>query len=111
MCGRGVVDLLEAVEVDEQDGELRVAGGERLFDRCAEECPVGEVGERVVERLVLDHVHLATKASRDTAQDGEERDVETEKHQLEDGDDREVRTMRCRSDGRVVLGEGERAAR
>ncbi|GFN07389.1 hypothetical protein Smic_59450 [Streptomyces microflavus] len=52
----GVVDRLEAVEVDEEHGGARVAGpaaGERLADPGGEQGPVGQVGERVVLGVVL----------------------------------------------------------
>jgi hypothetical protein len=57
-----VVDLLEAVEVHEDDREpaavaLRVPDG--LADPLAEEQPVGQAGERVVQRLVLVELALA----------------------------------------------------
>src|SRR5205823_834124 len=49
-----VVDLLEAVEVDEQYAERRAGAfraGERLVEAVAEERTVGEAREAVVERL------------------------------------------------------------
>ena len=50
-----VVDRLEVVEVDEQHRD-RLAGAaapqQRVVDAIAEQRPVGEVGEQVVERLV-----------------------------------------------------------
>src|SRR5690606_13575894 len=52
----GVVDLLEAVEVDEEDGGAgvaRAAAAERLADPGGEQGPVGQVGERVVLGVVL----------------------------------------------------------
>ncbi len=52
----GVVDLFEAVEVDEEDGGARVARpppAERLTDPGGEQGPVGQVGERVVLGVVL----------------------------------------------------------
>src|SRR5215218_4151765 len=51
----GVVDLLEAVQVDEQNGEAAVGpeGGGRLAHPVGEQRPVGKPGERVVEGLVL----------------------------------------------------------
>ncbi len=52
----GVVDLFEAVEVDEEDGGARVARpppAERLADPGGEQGPVGQVGERVVLGVVL----------------------------------------------------------
>ena len=52
-----VVDRLEVVEVDEQHRELVARGAavarERLLEAVLEQRPVGEPGQRVVERLVL----------------------------------------------------------
>ena len=50
-----VVDLLEAVEVDQQQrGLLALAAGhDRLMRAVAQERAVGQAGERVVQRLVL----------------------------------------------------------
>ena len=50
-----VVDRLEVVEVQEQHGErpaVVASAAERVFDAIAEQRPVREVGDRVVERLV-----------------------------------------------------------
>ena len=55
VVAEAVVDLLEAVEVDEQHGERRRAERsrprERLVEPVAEERAVGETGQAVVERL------------------------------------------------------------
>ena len=51
-----VVDVLEAVEVDEDDREraaVAVARRERLLEPVAQQGAVGQAGERVVERVVL----------------------------------------------------------
>ena len=50
-----VVDLLEAVEVDQEDRDLvlRPRLGQRLVDAAAEQPPVRQGGEGVVEGLVL----------------------------------------------------------
>ena len=52
-----VVDRLEVVEVDEEDG-AEVAGPaaavEGVLDPVAEQAAVGEAGERIVERLVAE---------------------------------------------------------
>ena len=53
-----VVDVLEAVEIEEQHGELAapaVRAGDRLPDAIGEQRPVGQAGQRVVMR----HVHDA----------------------------------------------------
>src|SRR5262249_40163837 len=55
VVAEAVVDLLEAVEVDEENGDL-VLGARRprkfVVEAVAEESAVGEAGEGVVERLV-----------------------------------------------------------
>jgi hypothetical protein len=52
-----VIDVLEVVHVQEQDRHgqaVAPAADERMFDAVAEERPVGQAGERVVEGLVLE---------------------------------------------------------
>ena len=49
-----VVEGLEVVQVDEQDGDLGRAGGERLLHAVDEEGSVREIGERIVEGLVVE---------------------------------------------------------
>ena len=55
-----VVDRLEVVEVDEQDGQPaaapRCGSDERVLEAVDEQRPVGEPGQRVVERLVAELV-------------------------------------------------------
>ena len=51
-----VVDELEVVQVDEQDdrhGPARIAGFEARGDDLGEQRPIGEPGQRVVQRLVV----------------------------------------------------------
>jgi hypothetical protein len=49
----GVVERLEVVEVDEQDGDRRVVAAlERVPDAVEQQRAVGHPGERVVERAV-----------------------------------------------------------
>ena len=63
-----VVDLLEAVEVDEQRRALGAAPagpGEHLLDAVEDERAVREPGERVVQRLVADALEQARVADRD----------------------------------------------
>ncbi len=53
---QGVVDLLELVEVDEHQGDLFLAPGggrERLRDAIAQQHPVGQSGQRIVVREML----------------------------------------------------------
>ncbi len=52
----GVVDVLEVVEVEEERGDVRVlASGARQHsvDAVEDQCAIGQSGERVVQRLVL----------------------------------------------------------
>jgi len=56
-----VVDLLEAVQIHDQEGELAVlplGRQDRLLKAVVEERPVGQVGQRVVQRLVLEQLGL-----------------------------------------------------
>ena len=73
-----VVDLLEAVEVHQQHGELRavaLGGADRALDAMAEVGAVRQAGEVVVERLVAVEVGepaqlaLGLLARRDVAAD------------------------------------------
>ena len=55
----GVVDPLEAVEVEVEHGERSAPAGrllQRVVQAVGEQRPVGEVGERVVERLMRELV-------------------------------------------------------
>ena len=55
----GVVDPLEPVEVEVQHGEWSAPAGrllQRVVQAVGEQRPVGEIGERVVERLVRELV-------------------------------------------------------
>jgi hypothetical protein len=57
-----VVDRLEVVQVDEEQGQGRTglgAAAQRVAHPFAEQGPVGQAGEPVVERLVL-QVAVAT---------------------------------------------------
>ena len=52
-----VVDLFEAVDVHEEDGKPVAAAlrrGNRLGQPIVEEGPIGQVGERIVERQLLE---------------------------------------------------------
>src|SRR5690606_24293282 len=51
----GIVDLLELVEIDEQDGarDARFAAGETALEFGGERCPVGQSGQRVEARKML----------------------------------------------------------
>ncbi len=63
-----VVDLLEAVEVDEQRRALGAAPAgarEHLLDPVEDQRPVGQTGERVVQRLVPDALEQPGVADRD----------------------------------------------
>jgi 3-methyladenine DNA glycosylase/8-oxoguanine DNA glycosylase len=53
----GVVDVLEAVEIDEQDrqsGLVAVGTLQRLVQAVAEQQAVGQAGQRIVVRLVIE---------------------------------------------------------
>ena len=63
-----VVDLLEAVEVEEQHGGLgagAAGAGLHLLDAVEDERAVRQAGERVVQRLVADAFEQAGVADRD----------------------------------------------
>ncbi len=105
-----VVDLLEAVEVDEQDGHAasELPGlGEGLLGAVPEERSVRQSGEIVMERLVLDLEHLAVEPPRHAAHDREERRVQRNQHELEDAGDREEGIAGRAGDRCVVLRERE----
>jgi hypothetical protein len=58
----GVVHRLEAVEVEQDDGPVQVAG-ERPVERGQEGRAVRQAGERVVQRLVLAQQRLPAQAA------------------------------------------------
>ena len=63
-----VVDLLEAVEVDEERGGLGAAApgaGEHLLDAVEDQRAVGQPGQRIVQRLVADALEQPRVADRD----------------------------------------------
>ena len=49
-----VVDRLELVDVEQQHADARAAAVKRMLEPVVEERAVGELGERVVERLALE---------------------------------------------------------
>ncbi len=64
VVAQGVVDVLEAVEVEQQDAHpraLSAGGGDRLLGAVVEEHAVGQVGEPVVQRLVLAEPGVAAR--------------------------------------------------
>jgi hypothetical protein len=64
---QAVVDVLEVVQVDEQDGQVaRGRAGQGVLDPLGEQGPVGQAGQPVVERLV-DELGLELLAVRDVA--------------------------------------------
>ena len=74
LVAQAVVDDLELVEIDEEDGERRAGplrAGQRVRQAVEEERPVGQPGERVVQRLVaqvVDGALAADGAAEDTGQ-------------------------------------------
>ena len=75
----GVVDLLEAVEVHDHHRGRDVVPArrcERRVDAVVEERPVRQVGQGVMERLVLVHLGLMAQGSRGTGDDPEHDPVE-----------------------------------
>jgi hypothetical protein len=74
-----VVDLLEAIEVHDHHGDpdvLTAGNGEGLPDPVVEERSVRQVGERVVERLMLVDVGLLAQRVGGAGDDPEEDGVE-----------------------------------
>ena len=103
-----VVDLAEVVDVEQQDGRrlpLPARAQDRLSDPVSEERAVREAGELVVERAVLDLLHLALDPPRHAPEDRHEDDEEEDEHELEDPRDREERRLGRLRDRRVVLEE------
>ena len=80
-----VVDLLEAVEVDQQHGDVltvraRLQGcGDVLVQGLA----VREARQRVVPRLVADLRDVRLQAARRAAEGGQEQDEEEEQRELQ----------------------------
>ena len=57
LVAEGVVDLFEAVQIDHQQRHRRVLGatrGDRLLNPQVQHGSIGQVGQQVVERLVLE---------------------------------------------------------
>ena len=55
LMAQGVVDVLEVVEIDEQRGPDRAVAtttGEQLIDPVDDQRPVGQAGQRIVQRLM-----------------------------------------------------------
>jgi len=80
-----VVDVFEAVEVEEQDAEhvlVSPSGEERLAQPVAEEAPVGKAGQGVMERLVLERVGLGL-AFGDVAHRGDEQVARSDLHRAD----------------------------
>ena len=87
-----VVDLLEVVEVHQHHGDDvagALAGRDRLVDAVAEQHAIRQVGQRVVERLVLLGDRVAA-AAVDGVQRQEQQD---DRGQREVGDDHEHRAQ------------------
>ena len=100
MVAERVVDVLEAVQVDEDDREraaVAVARGERLLEPVAQQGAVGQAGERVVERVVL-VLHRAAAGPVE----GEERQAEQRQRRERElrGDDHDGAEAEQDADGR-----------
>ena len=83
-----VVDLLEAVEVDQQQGDLGprpVGRGERLREAVPEQHPVGQPGQRVVRRPVAVAVGGGPESLGLPAHARRRRRDQAEEDQVEDG--------------------------
>ena len=101
-----VVDLLEAVEVDQQHRRrpgLTPREHDGLLEPIVEQLPVRQPCEAVVERLVVDLAHVPVEAPRHAPQRGQQRDEQGEQPQAEDGRDGDVLFTRRRRDRRVRL--------
>ena len=108
----GVVDLLEAVEIDQHHGRTAsLAAGDRelLLDVAVEERAIRKARECVVKRAVLEFVHLEPELPCHPAQDRQQGHVEREQHELEDDDDWQHGLAGSARDGRVVAGDHEGA--
>ena len=105
-----VVDLLEPVQVDQQDGELERCRRRTLRclrDTLAKAGAVGKPGEVVVVRLVPDLVDLPDHASGDAGEQRHEQEEEHQQHELEDPRDREEGIAGGPLDRPVVLVDGD----
>ena len=122
MVAERVVDLLEAVEVHQHDGGVLAApgcGGHGLLRAVVEERAVGEIGEGVMERLVLAVDRLPVETARRAVHDGkeqrpeqsqprEQQDVEACRVPLDRGGDRLVRKIDLERAHRLLnLAEGD----
>ena len=100
-----VVDLLETVEVEQQD-RCAAAGASRVreggLDPVVEEHAVRQAREAVVERLVLDLLHVRVDLAGRPTEDGEQRDEEHQQHPLEHERNRHERGRDGACDGCVV---------
>jgi len=92
-----VVDVLEAVEVEQQHRDLAPVAlrmRDRLVGAVVEEQPVGQVGDRVVQRLalVLDGLdeQPAGAAGRRREQDGHERERGQQRGRAQRGRDQQA---------------------
>ena len=109
-----VVDLLEPLEIDEEDGQsllLAILGLERLVEPLAELRPVGKPGQVVVQGLVGDGVELAIHPARDAPHDRKEAEPQRQEHALENDGNGDGRATRSCCDRAVVLVHDEYADR
>ena len=105
-----VVDLLEAVEVEQHQreaGGVALRGQERLLEAIVEEPTVREPGERVVEGELLDLLHLAAEARRNATEQREQGEVQRQEHELQHADDGQQALTAGLHDRLVVLRQRE----
>jgi len=109
-----VVHVLEPVEVDDEDRDaalVALSREERLLRPVVEERPVGQAGERVVQRLELVLLRLALEPARRARDDPEEHGVQ-EREAPEQQEVRRERVVGDRgADGRIREVDLERALR
>ena len=85
-----VVDVAEAVDVEQEQRQARLAGGDELVDRLAEALAVDQPGEPVVRRLVMAARRLAPRDVHREEQHDEERIQLGHRAQRDDHDRREA---------------------
>ena len=110
----GVVDLLEAIEIENQQADeasVSLCGKDGLLCPVVEEVAIGKVSQRIVHRKMLTLGCLVTQACRRAGDDPEQRDVEENQAAREE----EIQTKGvggdCRRDRAIGQIELERTGR